>query len=199
MPMNMSRRNTITTSLIFATSLFLGSTVVRASTDARPDFTYSLTADDLSLIDSDGRPLIFSSLKGKWLILFFGYTYCPDFCPTALMDVVDLHKRLGEATDKVRLIFISIDPERDTPPVLREYLSHFDAPFEGLTGSPAQIAAIAEAFGARYMKFPNEGQGYMMGHSTIVYLVDPEQSSRESFPFPFEAATLADTIKRRVR
>lgn len=125
------------------------------------------------LIDSDGRRVSDRDFRGKWLLVFFGYTHCPDVCPTTLNDIAATLAQLGELASAVQPLFITVDPERDTPQVLAEYTAAFDSRIKGLTGTPEQIAAAAKAYGIYYAKRP-AGDDYYMDHSAIIHAVRPD-------------------------
>src|SRR5258708_21337179 len=128
-----------------------------------------------ALTDQDGRTVTSDSLKGKPTLIYFGFTYCPDVCPTSLLLMETAIEKLGpDAAKKVNLVFITIDPERDTPQLLKGYVENFGPTFIGLTGTPQQIADVARAYRVYYQKVPGkEGGPYLMDHSSIVYLLDP--------------------------
>lgn len=123
------------------------------------------------LASSAGGRLSSADLKGKPFAIFFGFTYCPDICPTTLLDLSTVIKDLGPDADAMRFLFVSIDPLRDTPDQLKKYLSSFDPRITGLTGTEAEIAAVAKAYRAYFVKVPTS-DGYTMNHSTIMYLMD---------------------------
>ena len=131
------------------------------------------------LVDHDGRPVDQSMLEGKWSLVFFGFTYCPDFCPTTLAALEATKQRLGDKAKNLQIIFISVDPERDTPQALKDYLSSegFPEGVIGLTGTPAQVRAAADAYKAFYQKV-GEGEDYTMNHSLTVYLMGPDGQFR---------------------
>ena len=124
-----------------------------------------------ALIDQNGRAVDQNMLKGKATLLLFGFTHCPDVCPTKLYELAQLVHMLGKDGDRVNVVFASIDPERDTPALLKEYLASFDQRFIGLTGSPAAIAQFTKAWRAFYRKVPS-GDSYTMDHTAAVYLLD---------------------------
>jgi protein SCO1/2 len=126
------------------------------------------------LIDQDGKPLSDQDLKGRPFLVFFGFINCPDICPTTLFEMSEVLRRLGPDADRVRGLFITIDPERDTPGKLKDYLSSFDPHLIGVTGDPNAIAAAAKAYRVYTKKVPLEGGNYTMDHTTIVYLMDKE-------------------------
>ena len=127
------------------------------------------------LVDQNGKPADQSLLNGKWSAVFFGYTYCPDVCPTTLQALAQAEATLGDKARNLRVVFVSIDPARDTPAQLKSYLSTaaFPRGTVGLTGTPAQIAATAKAYRVYFQK-AGEGEGYSVDHSTIIYLMNPQ-------------------------
>ena len=127
-----------------------------------------------ALVNQDGRAVDQSVLKGKWSVVFFGYTYCPDFCPTTLTNLGKAMDQLGPKANGAQVIFITIDPERDSPAAMKSYISSrvFPKNIIGLTGTPAQIAQVAKGYGVYYQK-QGTGSTYSMDHSTALYLMDP--------------------------
>lgn len=124
------------------------------------------------LTDEDGRRLSSASLAGKPYAIFFGFTHCPDVCPTTMMEMANVMRELGDTARDFRVYFVSVDPSRDTPDLLKTYTDSFDPRIIGLTGTDAEIAATAKAFRAIYMKVPTEGDAYTMEHTAIVYLMN---------------------------
>jgi protein SCO1/2 len=124
-----------------------------------------------SMIGQDGRIVTNAALEGRPYLVFFGYTHCPDFCPTALFDISAAFKELG-SEKQIAALFVTVDPARDSPDVLKEYLDHFDPRIIGLTGDDARTQAIAKAFRVYYKKVPGESGDYTMDHTGIVYLMD---------------------------
>jgi len=129
---------------------------------ARPDF---------SLLDFDGRPRTLTDYRGKIVVLMFGFVRCPDVCPTELFKIAGAIKKLGPAADHVQVLFITLDPERDTPAILKSYVDAFDPRFAGLSGTTTQTDAAAASFFVQYAKVP-EGDDYVISHSTGIYLID---------------------------
>lgn len=127
------------------------------------------------LVDQAGRPVDEKVLKGKWTAVFFGFTSCPDVCPATLQTLQEATERLGPAADGLQVLFISVDPERDTPEALRDYTASFEFPggFRALTGSPEQVRGAAKAWKAYYRK-RGEGPDYTVDHFTSIYLMDPQ-------------------------
>jgi protein SCO1 len=125
------------------------------------------------LIGTDGQEVTEAAVKGKYSLFFFGFTFCPDACPTALNTFSLVLQKLGPDAEKIQPVFISVDPERDTPQVLKEYLTSFDPRIMGLTGTPEAIAETAKAFRVYYAK-QGEGEFYLMDHSTAIIVMNPD-------------------------
>ena len=126
------------------------------------------------LTDQNGRAVTDQDLKGKPFLVFFGFTHCPDVCPTTLFDMSEVMKSLGSDANRVGALFITVDPQRDTAASLKDYLSNFDPHVEGLTGDPAALAAVAKEYRVYYKKVPLDGGDYTMDHTAIVYLMDKD-------------------------
>ena len=141
------------------------------------------------LIDQNGKAVSDQDLKGHPFLVFFGFTHCPDVCPTTLFDVSEMLRALGPDADRTRALFITVDPERDTPAVMKDYLSSFDPHLAELTGDPAAIATVAKAYRVYYKKVPLDGGEYTMDHTAIVYLMDKE--GRFVSPFSLKRGTEA--------
>ena len=141
------------------------------------------------LIDQNGQTVSDGDLKGRPFLVFFGFTHCPDVCPTTLFDVSEILRSLGPDADRARALFITVDPERDTPAVMKDYLSSFDPHLSGLTGDAAAVAAVAKAYRVYYKKVPLDDGGYTMDHTAIVYLMDKE--GRFVSPFNLKRTTEA--------
>lgn len=133
------------------------------------------------LIDQNGHTVTNTALEGKWLLVYFGYTHCPDACPTALNNIALALSDLGADKNEVRPVFITIDPERDTAPVMKDYVSAFDAPILALTGSDAAVAQAAKEYRVYYAKHPEPGGDYSMDHTSIIYVMDPKGRFTASF------------------
>ncbi len=125
------------------------------------------------LIGTDGQEVTEAAVKGKYSLFFFGFTFCPDACPTALNTFSLVLGKLGPDADKIQPVFVSIDPARDTPAVLKEYLSSFDPRIMGLTGTPEVIAETAKSFRVYFAK-QGEGEFYLMDHSTAIIVMNPD-------------------------
>jgi len=143
-----------------------------------------LIGGDFQLVDQEGRPVDQTLLDGKWSLVFFGFTYCPEYCPTTLAELAAVQQQLGVKADDLQIVFISVDPERDTPQQLKDYLSSdgFPKGAIGLTGTPEQVARAAKAYRAFYQKV-GEGEGYTMNHSLTVYLMGPDGQFRSAVAY----------------
>jgi len=126
------------------------------------------------LTDQNGKTVTDADLKGKWQLVFFGYTHCPDACPTALNEIALALDRLGARRDRIGVVLITVDPERDTPAVLKTYLESFDVPVTALTGTPDEVAQAAKAYRAYYAKNKRPDGNYDMDHSALIYVMDPQ-------------------------
>jgi len=149
-----------------------------------------------TLTDQNGRSVTDQDLKGKPFLVFFGFTHCPDVCPTTLFEVSEILRTMGPDADRVGALFITIDPERDTPGVMKDYLSSFDPHLSGLTGDPAAIAAVAKAYRVYFKKVPLEQGGYTMDHTAIVYLMDKNGRFVSPFSLKRPTAAAADDLRR---
>jgi len=149
-----------------------------------------------TLIDHTGKQRTDADFRGKLLIVYFGYTTCPDICPTELMQIGLAVDKLGAAGDEVQPLFISVDPERDTPAVLAPYVAQFHPRLIGLTGTPQQIRSVADSYKAYYAKYtPPDGAIYLIDHTGFVYLVGRDGQYAGFFP----PGTTADRMIEIIR
>jgi protein SCO1 len=147
------------------------------------------------LTDQNGKTVSDQDLKGRPFLVFFGFTHCPEVCPTTLFEVSEILRSLGHDADRTRALFITVDPERDTTAVMKDYLSSFDPHLAGLTGDPAAIAAVAKAYRVYYKKVPLD-DGYTMDHTAIVYLMDKEGRFVAPFNLKRTAEAAAADLRR---
>jgi protein SCO1 len=141
---------------------------------AAPQVTAALphVGGHFELMTPDGRAVTEASFRGKWLIIYFGYTFCADVCPGTLMSMAQAMKKLGPLADRIQPLFITLDPARDTPEIIGEYVKDFDPRFVGLVGSPQQVADTAREFHV-YYRVRQLGHGeYVLDHSSFIYLMD---------------------------
>ena len=150
---------------------------------------------DFQLTDTSGRAFTRGDLAGAPTLVFFGFTHCPDICPTTLFDVSQVLKKLGPDADRAGALFITVDPERDTPAVLKDYLSNFDPHLRGLTGDQASIDAAIKAYRVYAKKVPLDGGDYTMDHTALVYLMDKDGQ----FVAPFDTKRSADAAAADLR
>ena len=127
------------------------------------------------LTDQNGKAFTAADLKGKWHLVFFGYTHCPDVCPTTLNDLsLAIDQLPKERRKEIGIVFISVDPARDTPAVMKSYVGSFDGPITGLTGTAAEVKQAAKDYHVYYAKHERADGGYDMDHSAVVYVMDPQ-------------------------
>src|SRR6188472_4387087 len=156
----------------------------------------SAVGGPFQLVDQNSKPITDQDLKGHPFLVFFGFTHCPDVCPTTLFEVSEILRALGKDADRTRALFITVDPERDTPAVLKDYLSNFDRHLAGLTGDPIAIAGVAKAYRAYYKKVPLPQGGYTMDHTAIVYLMDKDGRFVSTFKLDRSAEAAAADLRR---
>jgi protein SCO1 len=160
------------------------------------DITGADYAQNFALTDFNGVPRTLADYRGKAVMLYFGFVQCPDVCPTALTRASEVLRIIGpEAAKRVQLLFITVDPERDTPELLREYMAAFDPSFVALTGSLDQIKATADAFRVYFKKVPT-GSTYTMDHTALTYLFDPLGKVRVALRHGQVAAEFAADVQR---
>lgn len=152
------------------------------------------------LTDHQGNERTQNDFSGRWMLVFFGFTNCPDICPTTLSEVAAVMDGLGTRSDKVQPIFISIDPERDTPAALAEYVPLFDAGIIGLTGTPEQIARTSETFPIYFERIEDAAtpDGYTMGHTSHLLLFDPEAGFAGSWSYGTPAEDILADLRERI-
>lgn len=152
------------------------------------------------LTDHQGMVQTESEFSGRWMLVFFGFTNCPDICPTTLSEVAAVMDGLGSEADKVQPIFVTIDPERDTPAALAEYVPLFDAGIIGLTGTPEQIAETSETFPIFFERVEEVAapNGYTMGHTSHLFLFDPEAGFAASWSYGTSAEEILADLKERI-
>jgi protein SCO1/2 len=148
------------------------------------------------LTDQNGKTVTDADLKGKWSLVYFGYTHCPDACPTALNDISIALEDLGAKRSAVRPVFITVDPERDTPETLKAYVTSFDAPILALTGTPDEVAQAAKGYRVYYAKHPEAGGDYSMDHSSVIYVMDPQGRFTASFTHESTPEQIAERLKK---
>ncbi len=158
------------------------------------------TLADFRLVKHDDTVFDNQALKGRWTFLIFGYTFCPDFCPTTLVEFAQIHRQLAQraqGTRDVQFVMVSVDPERDTPQLLGRYVPQFNREFVGVTGDPAVIKRLADSVGAVYAKVPgSSGSNYLIDHSTAVLLINPDGKLQGVFAAPHVAKDMVQAFAK---
>ncbi|MFQ6023988.1 MAG: SCO family protein [Acidiferrobacterales bacterium] len=199
------RKRTFRVTINIALVIIVGTLFV-ARTTAEEQIVVDHTASGpFSLIDHKGRPVTDHDFRGKFMLVFFGYTFCPDVCPIDLQIISKAVDALGEAGTKVQPIFITVDPERDTVEVLARYVSHFHPRLLGLTGTLEQVATAAQAYGVLYMtavdatsRIDEEHAQYLIDHSALIYLLGPDGRFLAAFAHNTDPKRLAAGILKHL-
>lgn len=178
--------------IVFATALIVGQPPALAEREpVTVGGPFKLTAPD-------GTTVTDETYRGKWLLVFFGYTSCPDICPTTLNEIAGTLETFGADAARLQPIFITVDPQRDTPEAMGKYTEAFDSRILGLTGSPQQIADVAKEYGA-YSARHKSGSGdkdYLVDHSTYIYIVDPQGKFVRGLDFATPSNQIAETLRK---
>jgi protein SCO1/2 len=182
--------------LILGAGVFLGLAHRDTPRGAAGTLLASAIGGPFRLVDQNGKTVTDADLKGKWSLVYFGYTHCPDACPTALNDIAVALDELGPKRGEVRPVFITVDPERDTPEVLKSYITAFDAPILALTGTPEEIAQAAKGYRVYYAKHPEADGDYSMDHSSVIYVIDPQGRFTASFTHQSAPEEIAERLKK---
>lgn len=196
-----SRRQALIAAAILSLALLIGLAAffVRFPGHGPVSMGEALIGGPFSLTDQNGRRVTEKDFSGKYMLVFFGYTYCPDICPTELQVMTEAVEQMGAKGDVIQPIFISFDPERDAPETLKAYVENFSARLIGLTGSEEEIAAAAKAYRVYYRKVENGGAGdYLMDHSSIVYLMGPDGKFVKHFSYSTDAKALSEALATAV-
>jgi protein SCO1 len=152
-----------------------------------------------SLVNHRGERVTQDTFKGKPTAYFFGFTYCPEVCPTTLFEMSQHLKDLGPDADRLNVVFVTVDPERDTPELLKTYLESFDPRIVALTGTPEQVAAAAKAYHASYRKVPTEGGNYTMDHTASVIVTDANGGFLTLIDYHEDEATTLAKLRRALK
>jgi protein SCO1/2 len=170
--------------------VWLNDSGTSSPTDAAVGGPFRLTAHD-------GRTVTEADFKGMPVLLFFGFTHCPDICPTTLADVSEVLERLGPDAGKVQALFVSVDPERDTLPRLKEYVEHFGLNAVAVTGSKEQLDPLVKQYAAYYEKQASDSaMGYLVDHTSRLYLIGPDGRIRYLFRYGEDAKTIAAGVRQ---
>jgi protein SCO1 len=182
--------------VILGAGVFLALTLRDNPRGAAGTVLASAIGGPFRLTNQNGKTVTDADLKGKWSLVYFGYTHCPDACPTALNDISIALEDLGAKRDAVRPVFITVDPERDTPEALKAYVTSFDAPILALTGTPDEVAQAAKGYRVYYAKHPEAGGDYSMDHSSVIYVMDPQGRFTASFTHESTPEQIAERLKK---
>lgn len=177
--------------------LALALLAVGAGCSKKPSLPIEPIGGDFALTDHNGERFELTSLRGKVVLIFFGYSFCPDVCPTTLSKLTTVAQQLGEDREKVKTLYITVDPERDTPDVLKLDLSNFQLDALGLTGTKGEIDPVVKLFGATYqiIPTPNSAAKYTVTHSTRLYALDPNGKVRLVFDYEATPDEIVQGIK----
>ncbi|MBL8792103.1 MAG: SCO family protein [Rhizobiales bacterium] len=156
----------------------------------------ALVGGPFTMVNQKGETVTDKSYAGKPMLLFFGYTYCPDVCPTELQVMAEALNQLGDRGADIQPVLVSVDPARDTPQVLADYVANFGPQFTGLTGTPEQVQAMASSYRVYYAKVDNKDDpaAYLMDHSSIIYLMGADGKFLKHFTYSTDAKALAEGI-----
>jgi protein SCO1/2 len=158
-------------------------------------------APDVTLINQDNQPMSLADLKGKTVMMIFGYTRCPDVCPMGMSDLRRVKRELGDTADQAAFVFVSVDPERDTPAVIKPYVKAFDESFIGLTGDVPALQKFVYAFDGLFEKQKPTGDDpnvYVMAHTSFTYLIDADGKWRMKYPFGTPVETLVRDMRATI-
>jgi len=177
----------------FAAAYSIRLTPQRAQTEGK-----ALIGGPFSLFDTDGKQVADGNFRGKLMLVMFGYTHCPDVCPTELQNIAEVMDKLGADASQVAPVFITVDPQRDTQQVLASYLKSFRPAITGLTGSSDEVASAAKAYRVYFRKAAGDAENYTVDHSAFIYLMDREGNYITHFTFNTPADTIVHAIKRHI-
>jgi len=161
-------------SFVVGLAVFLGAIFLVTGLSPTPGAANSTIGGPFHLVDQDGKPFSNQDMKGKPYLVFFGYTHCPDICPTTLFEMTQLFRKLGPEANKVGALFITVDPARDTQKIMKEYMASFDPHLRALTGDQKAIDQAIRDYRVYAKKVPEAGGDYSMDHTAIVYLMDKD-------------------------
>jgi cytochrome oxidase Cu insertion factor (SCO1/SenC/PrrC family) len=193
-----SRRKLILAFALLLIAGMLGATALLLVREG-PEMGTALVGGPFTLTDQNGKRVSDTDFAGKYRLMFFGYTFCPDVCPTELQVMTAALQSMGPKAEAIQPIFITIDPARDTPEVLKSYLSNFDPRFVGLTGTEAEIAAVTKAYRFYSAKVAGKGEDYLFDHSGFIYLMGPDGRFLKHFAYSTDAVRLATDLQSLIR
>jgi cytochrome oxidase Cu insertion factor (SCO1/SenC/PrrC family) len=193
-----SRRKLIFASFMIIIAVIVAALTLILRTDAPQGSGTALIGGPFTMVNQKGETVTDKTYAGQYTLIFFGYTFCPDECPTELQVISAALNEMGADADKFTPILVTVDPERDTPAVLASYVANFHPRLQGLTGTSEQVAKIAKAYHLFYTKVPDPkgSQNYSMDHASITYLMGPDGKFLKHFTYTTDAKALADQFKK---
>lgn len=192
-----SRRTLFFAALVLVVAAATGLAALYLTRPGSGGFGTALVGGPFALTDQDGKRVSEKDFLGKHTLVVFGYTFCPDVCPGELQVISAALDALGPEAEALRPLFVTVDPQRDTPEVMKAYIQNFHPAFRALTGSAAEIAAMAKAYRVYYREVPSKGGplDYLMDHTAFIYLMGPDGTYRTHFPYSTDAKKLAAEIR----
>jgi cytochrome oxidase Cu insertion factor (SCO1/SenC/PrrC family) len=192
-----SRQKLIFASFTIIIAVILAALALVLRTDTPQGSGTALIGGPFTMVNQKGETVTDKTYAGQYTLIFFGYTFCPDECPTELQVISAALNEMGPDADKITPILVTVDPERDTPAVLASYVANFHPRLQGLTGTSEQVAKIAKAYHLFYTKVPDpkDSQNYSMDHASIIYLMGPDGKFLKHFTYTTDAKALADQFK----
>jgi cytochrome oxidase Cu insertion factor (SCO1/SenC/PrrC family) len=193
-----SRPKLIVAAALLIAALFMAALGLTLIKPQQLDTGTALIGGPFTMLNQNGETVTDKTYVGKYMLLFFGFTNCGDVCPAELQVMSAAFTEMGPVSDQITPIFVTIDPDRDTPPVMAAYVKNFNPRLQGLTGSAEQIAAFAKIYHIFYQKIPNpkDPANYEMDHSSILYLMGPDGKFIKHFPYTTDAKGLAIDLKK---
>jgi protein SCO1/2 len=171
---------------------------VRSERQSQTASRFDMIGGPFELVDQDGKTVTRDSFAGRFVLMSFGFTFCPDVCPTELSQMAATMDLLGDEAERLQPVFVTVDPERDTPEAIGQYVRQFHPRLIGLTGTPEQIATAAGAYKVYYSKVEQDGGYYTMDHSTFLYLLGPDGTTVDIFPYGTDPEDLAARIREHM-
>lgn len=192
-----SRRRLTIAAVLIILAFVLAALALTTVNPAKMGSGTPLIGGPFTMLNQSGETVTEKSYAGKYMLLFFGFTKCGDVCPTELQVMAAAFTEMGASSDQITPIFVSVDPDRDTPSVMADYVKNFHPRLQGLTGSTEQLAAFTKDYHIFYQKVPNpkDPKDYEMDHSSILYLMGPNGKFIKHFPYTTDAKTLAEQLK----
>jgi protein SCO1/2 len=183
-----------------ATAIFINASSGDAYAFAGGEIKPARAAAPIDLTDQNGQPFTLDQVDGKVALVYFGYTTCPDLCPTTLSDFTAIRAELGEQADQVEFVMVTVDPERDSSARLKEYLGFFDDSFIGLRGDDAQTQSVKESYGvvSNRVEYPESATGYLVDHTSLIYVIDQQGRFRLTYPYGTDPALIVADLQHLI-